>query len=252
MEEFEERLVGGNMAEVVRIGLTVRRPAEPWSSTVQRLLRHLRDLGVDWVPEPMGTDNQGRSVVGFLPGLVPQDPMPDWVWRDHVLESAGRRLAELHAASASFGADTGPWQLPRHEPAEVICHNDFAPYNMVFNDFGLTGVIDWDAASPGPRLWDVAYLAYRIVPLMTPGHPDGIATDLSERVRRLRLLCDVYNSGLRPHDVLAVAIERLHELAHFTEARAGQSRPDLRSHVDLYLRDAEWIGVTNQQLGLDE
>ena len=50
-------------------------------------------------------------------------------------------------------------------PVEVICHNDFATYNLVFDGENVVGVIDWDFASPGPRLWDIAYLAYRIVPL---------------------------------------------------------------------------------------
>src|SRR3712207_8588713 len=44
------------------------------------------------------------------------------------------------------------WQLPRHEPAEVVCHNDFAPYNLMFEGEDLTGVIDLDLASPGPRI----------------------------------------------------------------------------------------------------
>ena len=56
---------------------------------------------------------------------------------------------------------------------EVICHNDFAPYNLMFEDGRLTGVIDLDLASPGPRVWDMAYTAYRFVPLTDPANPDA-------------------------------------------------------------------------------
>ena len=48
------------------------------------------------------------------------------------------------------------WQTPAHKPPEVICHNDFAPDNMVFDGRRrLVGVIDGDTASPGPRVWDL-------------------------------------------------------------------------------------------------
>ena len=54
----------------------------------------------------------------------------------------------------------------------MICHNDYAPYNLVFRDGRLVGVIDFETAAPGPRAWDLAYLAYRLVPLAAPGNPD--------------------------------------------------------------------------------
>ncbi|WP_405867085.1 phosphotransferase [Streptomyces sp. NBC_01515] len=41
-------------------------------------------------------------------------------------------------------------------PVEVICHGDFAPYNCVFTGEGAVGLIDFDAARPGPRAWDLA------------------------------------------------------------------------------------------------
>lgn len=62
---------GGNMGGAVRVGTTVRRPSGPWSATVPRLLRHLREAGLDWVPEPLGVDEHGRDVTSYLPGRVP-------------------------------------------------------------------------------------------------------------------------------------------------------------------------------------
>jgi hypothetical protein len=46
---------------------------------------------------------------------------------------------------------------------------------------------------------------------------------------------------VRPSGVLATAVERLHDLAAFTEARAVGGREELRAHADLYRRDAAWI-----------
>lgn len=246
----EVPLAGGNMGGAVRVGATVRRPRGPWSATGQRLLRHLRDAGLDWVPEPLGVDERGRDVTSYLPGTVPSYPLPSWIWSDEVLARAAVLLIDLHDASASFAVDGAVWRLSSHQPAEVICHNDFAPYNMVFDDRQLTGVIDWDTASPGPRIWDVAYLAHRLVPLTSPTPGDGPAGTVPERARRLRLLCEVYGHGLDPAAVVAAAVDRIEDLAAFTRARADAGRPELHAHVAAYRQHIDWMIAHARQLSL--
>jgi Ser/Thr protein kinase RdoA (MazF antagonist) len=136
-------------------------------------------------------------------------------------------LREYHDATAGFPLP-GPWRLPAHEPAEVICHNDFAPYNLVFRDGRPAGAIDFDAASPGPRVWDLAYLAYRLVPLTAPENPDVPLTPEATRAARLAALCAAYG-GPSPADVLATVPPRLDELAA------------LGRHAEIYRRDAEHL-----------
>ncbi|WP_298458573.1 phosphotransferase [uncultured Cellulomonas sp.] len=237
-----EVLPGGSMSDPVRVGRTVRRTAGPWTPTVHRLLEHLIAAGVDVVPRPLGIDDDGREVLAHLPGEVPQYPLPGWVWHDDVLVVVARCVARLHAATASFPADDGPWQLPTHGPVEVICHNDLAPDNVVWDRGELVGVLDWDTASPGSRVWDVAYLAYRWVPLADPRNTDALPGSLTERRRRLRLLLGAYAHPLAPAAVLATVVERLRDLAAFTERRAdGPGRGHLREHAALYRRDAVWV-----------
>ena len=141
-----------------------------------------------------------------------------------MLVAAARALRELHDATAGFARAGRVWQLAPHEPDEVICHNDFAPYNLVFRDGELAGAIDFEAASPGPRVWDLAYLAYRLVPLTAPANPDG--RDDTDRPARLARLCAAYG-GIEPAEVLAVVPARLDELADFSDAhgRAGRRPP---------------------------
>ena len=69
----------------------------------------------------------------------------------------------------------------------------------------------------------------------------GFDCDPPAQARRLRLLCDTYDAGLLPADILPVAVQRLHDLAAFTEAYADEGREKLRGHVELYRRDAKWI-----------
>jgi aminoglycoside phosphotransferase (APT) family kinase protein len=195
----------------------------------------VRARGIDWVPEPLGRDRQGREAVSFLPGDVPAYPMPDWVWGDAVLVAAAALLRRLHDATAGFERPGARWRLPAHEPAEVVCHNDFAPYNLVFRARVPVAVIDFDAASPGPRAWDLAYLAYRIVPLTAPGNPDAPATPEAERARRLALLCASYGPEAAPAEVRAAVPARLDELRALTLERG------LERDAGLYAADARHV-----------
>jgi Phosphotransferase enzyme family len=243
-----ELVCGGNGGGAVRVGNSVRRVAGPWTPTVQRFLGHLRSQGLRGVPEPLGLDEDGRERLSYLPGVVPHYPLPDWIWNDEVLTAAVRLLSDLHQASAGFDTRDAVWQSPAHEPAEVVCHNDFAPYNMVFTQRRLTGVIDWDMASPGPRAWDVAYLAYRLVPLTDPANGDALHSSLSERARRLRLLSQTYGAGVSPTTIVTVTATRLEELAAFTDRRANEGHHHLGGHAQLYRRDARWTAAHAAQL----
>lgn len=237
----------GGMTHVVRRGNTVVRTGGPWTPTVHALLRHLRSRGADWVPEPLGRLGDGREVLSFLEGEVPGYPLPAPVWGPSVLGAAGRLLRALHDLSAGFPLEGGTWQLPAHAPAQVICHNDFAPHNLVFRDGLPVAVIDFDTSSPGPRAWDLAYLAYRLVPLTAPGHPETPPSSGAARAARLDALCAAYAGaagvpGCAPADVLGAAVARLDELAAFTAGRARAERSaELAGHVALYRRDAEHL-----------
>ena len=232
-------LAGGNMNRVEREGGTVLRDAGPWTATVHRYLRHLALAGVVGIPEPLGVED-GRERLTFLEGDVPVYPLPAWVWTDDVLEQAGRRLRELHDASVGFALDGAVWQSPTKVPVEVICHNDFAPHNLVFADGRLTGVIDVDMCSPGPRIWDLAYLATRAVPLS--GSAQDGAPGMDDARRRVALLLGAYGSDASFADVLRVAILRLHDLAAISIAKADElGKPHLRDDAAYYSADAAYL-----------
>ena len=227
------------MNAVERDGDTVLRNAGPWTPTVHRYLDYLSVAGVDWAPRPLGIEGH-RERLTFVEGDVPVYPLPDWVWSDAVLEQGGRLLRQLHNASIGFSTDGAVWQAPAKIPAEVICHNDFAPHNLAFADGAIVGAIDFDMCSPGPRLWDIAYFATRAVPLTATSPANAPA--MSEARRRVGLILDAYGSDATWEDVLRVAIIRLHDLASFSTAKAEEmGKPDLLRDAAGYTRDAQFL-----------
>ncbi|MBW4042161.1 MAG: aminoglycoside phosphotransferase family protein [Acidobacteria bacterium] len=226
-----ERLEGGNSNAPVRFGDRVHRVAGPWSRTVHAYLRHLRAKGVDLVPEPFGFDAEGREVLSFLPGSVPAYPLPDVVWTDAFLVQAAHALRRLHDASIGFDRTGAVWQQPVRASGEVVSINDFAPHNLVLDGDRIIGVIDLDQASPGPRVRDLAHLAYRLVPLTAPSNRDGRPIPIEARGRRLRLLADAYGD-MAPAAILVAVEPLLDDIADHAD-RAG--RPD---HAALYRTDA--------------
>lgn len=236
-----EHFPGGNTNTVVRVGDRVQREAGPWSATVQRLLRHLRDRGIAWVPQPHGLDDEGREWLSYLPGVVPQYPMPDWVWDDALLDQAGRHLRDLHDASVDFATEGATWGLVARQPVEVVCHNDMAPYNMVFDErHRLVGLIDFDAAAPGPRVWDLAHLAYRLVPLHAPSSPEVPPSRCDVRLRRLERIVAAYGSTVGVEAMLQTCLERVLAVRDFTERRARDHERFL-GHVRIYDADITYL-----------
>jgi len=256
MSDEEQVLTGGNMTPVVRVGDTVRRGAGPWTPTIHALLRHLRAAGFAQVPEPLGIDDRGREIISLLPGRVGTYPLPAFVLSDETLATAARTLRAYHDATLDFVAPPGAvWQWPAHEPAEVICHNDFAPYNVLFEDERLTGIIDWDLASPGPRVWDMSYAAYRFVPTTDPGNPDVPYPGVDEQRRRLALFTRAYGDpSIEPLAVAEAVIAKLRELVTFIVESAAAGDPAQqavleRGDVDIYERDIAYVGARLNLLG---
>ncbi|WCN79981.1 hypothetical protein [Micromonospora sp. LH3U1] len=70
----EVPLTGGFIADVVRVGDTVRRTPPANLDFVGALLHHLAGVGADLAPRHLGVDARGRQMLGYVAGRVP--------WRD--------------------------------------------------------------------------------------------------------------------------------------------------------------------------
>jgi len=203
--------------------------------------------GIDWAPRPIGIEGDHERL-SFIDGDVFLYPLPEWVWDDSVIRQCARRLRELNDASIGFGLDGAIWQSRAKVPAEVICHNDFAPHNLAFNGVAFVGAIDFDMYSPGPRLWDIACLATRIVPL-TGSTPDN-APGIHDARRRVELILRAYGSNATWNDVLRVAIVRLIDLVEISTEKAVElGKPHLRVEAETYERDAQFLRTLRDATG---
>lgn len=241
----------GYVNEVVQIGQTVRRSAGPWTPTIHALLAWIRVQGVNQIPIPLGIDAEGREIMSYLPGHTGEGENGAWVWDEAVLSQAGVLLRAIHDASTNFPRSGMTWRLPAHYPDEVICLNDVAPYNMIggFDVTGraqLTGFIDVDMASPGPRIHDLAYLAYRLCPFIEDEQTTVNSLDL-DPLKRLKKLVTAYgtDTGITTSTLLAAIPARIMELANWSEKHAATTgNLTLLSHAQMYRRDADRISGT--------
>ena len=251
-DETEIPLTGGNVnASVVRIGDTVRRAPSKHSANVHRLLMHLEQKDYPFSPRLLGMDDQGREILTYLPG---ETDFPATLWTDtDVIIRAADMLRQFHDASAELIGIDGSWAFS-HSVREVICHNDFAPYNMVFTDGLPTGVIDFDLAGPGPRLRDLAYLGYWLAPLSFTDGDMAMASlaELDAGNLRLKLLCSTY--GTDDFDgLLAMIAEVLAHMSSHEAVRkmigdvAAQHLAD-GGHFDHWGREAEQFANYRNQV----
>lgn len=197
MKAEEIPLTGGNVnADVVRVGNTVRRAMTRVSSTVHQLLLHLEAKGFTGCPQFLGIDDQQREILSFLEG---ETEFTAALWQaDAPVIATAQLLRSYHDATLDFArTDAQVWGItyPDADRHEVICHNDFAPYNFIFRAQSPYAVIDFDLVGPGPRLRDVAYAAYWLTPLSFNSVDQRRFTeaDLQNGSRRLHLFCETYD-----------------------------------------------------------
>jgi hypothetical protein len=203
VSEIEQPLRGGRLTDVVRVGDTVRRGAGEWTPAVQALLKHLEARGLRDVPRALGVDEQGREVLSFVSGetIAGRLPWPEWTRTPETLSAAAVWLRGYHAAVADFSqpVDTR-WRSTTATPqaGEIVCHNDWAPYNAVWVAAGPLAAIDWDTAGPGLAVEDVAFAAWNFVPLWDDAHCRETGWNSGfDRARRLASFLDAYGLDSR-------------------------------------------------------
>ncbi|MCP1134398.1 aminoglycoside phosphotransferase family protein [Paenibacillus polysaccharolyticus] len=250
-EQPEEKLTGGNVNEVVRVGDTVRRGSDPSINAnryVHELLLHLEKECFHQAPRYLGMDEKGREMLSYLDGDVPGNDYPEiesYMWSDESLIAVANLLRAYHDATVNFTTVEQPDNLypgigrdehshesvdTNSEDSEVVCHNDFALYNIVFRQGLPQGIIDFDLACPGPRMWDIAYTLYTCVPLanFSPKLEEqgkSVASYDSEkhanvRKKRIEMFMKAYGINVPP-DLKHWVVSRIRFMCKTLEDRAA-------------------------------
>lgn len=209
----------GNVAHPTRVGSTVRRDAGAWTPGVHALLHHLRRNGFDGVPRPLGFADDGREILDYIEGVDGRLVAPT----EASLRSAMRLIRDFHDASVGFDAPRGTvWNAKSFtadrtgERAEIVGHNDLAPYNTIYRDGAAVAIVDWDFAAPSSRLWDFANAAWSFTPL----YPSELAVRLGynpdDTIARLRIVCDTYGIDDRARllEVVETRLRATHDESH--------------------------------------
>jgi aminoglycoside phosphotransferase (APT) family kinase protein len=221
---MEETLLGGNLQDAVRIGDTVHRRAGPWTPAVHALLRYLERADFP-APRVVGMDAQGREVLRYVEGEAhngTSEPLPRMLLADDLLVGAAKLLRRYHDVVTGFRPPpNATWRLTAPTDYELICHNDWSPWNAVLRGGQVELMLDWDLAGPGTRVWDVGNAAYAWVPLIAASH---LAPTFADQVLRLRLFLDSYGLDDRS-ELLPTMRSRLLEVSALIvrEAAAGDT-----------------------------
>jgi hypothetical protein len=244
----EQLLATGGVTDVVRVGDTVRRPTRPFTATIQTYLKHLHSKGFRDAPIPLGYDEQGREVLSYVDGDVPQEPLPDYACTNEVLPPLARLIRRLHDAAADFVPPAGAtWGsvpgtpadvVPLFEEPELISHQDYCPGNVVFRDGLPAAFIDFDLSRPTTRVADIVNAMYWWTPLM---HPDDRPPALRDAdvPARVRMFADAYGMNAAQRALVVPTAVR----------RAANSLPAMRAAADadpVFRR--WWVGGLEQKL----
>jgi thiamine kinase-like enzyme len=95
---------------------------------------------------------------------------------------------------------------------ELISHNDVNLDNVVFRGDHAVALIDFDLASPGSRIWDVAGAARLWAPLRPEHHIDDVRR--ARVLARFRLFVDGYGLAREDRQRLVEAIRQNHNWSY--------------------------------------
>jgi len=210
---LEVPLHGGitNAGLVTRAGGTVRRPLRTTSAATHALLDHLERVGFDGAPRLLGVDDRGREVLSYIPGEAVIPPYPAWALTDEALVSVAWLLRRFHDAVATFDPSGHAWPEPVPEAFRdgIVSHNDPNLDNVIFVAGRAVALIDFDLASPGSAVWDVACAARLWAPLRDERDaPDQLR---DSGLDRLRTFTEAYGLPARNRGRVVDAMVQAHD-----------------------------------------
>lgn len=240
MELFEK----GNMGTVRKQGAYISKTRPFNIFTIKRFLKYLEEKS-DFTPYYIRHDTK-EITLSYVKGETIHTELSQISYEHKIemIKSSAKLLKKFHHLSEQFERLEEDLFYLNYEgflEKDVICHNDFAPYNITFNDYKAVGIIDFDTICPAPREWDLAYAMYRFIlidPTLEPSYDELI-----------ELFLKYYNYE-KVTNFYPIVIERIQSLVNLfdTEIEKGNLafiKMEKEGHKDFYLREIDRISNLN-------
>ncbi len=202
----------------------VTRNAQYWSPAVRDLLLYLQNQGFPYSPQHLGINLANHTErLSLVKGKSGKDIWERIVSEEGLIEHA-KLLRAYHDAVAGYRPNGKIlWAFGEQElrANEIICHNDFGPWNTVWQDDKPVGIIDWDLAAPGRVIDDIAYALEYAAPFRDDEEclKWHHFPEVPDRKRRVEIFLKAYGidwAGSMPDEVARIQrrdIERVKYLA---------------------------------------
>jgi thiamine kinase-like enzyme len=251
----EEKLEGGNISSVAKIGKTVRRNQNKYSNSIHELLKYLEKSNYHFSPRYLGTDEKNREILTYIEGEVGNDPVKNYIRSTDMITMIAKEMRQFHDQTKEFYKSTNlTWQInyPNTNENEVICHNDFAPYNTVFRNEEPVGLIDFDMCGPGPINWDIAYSLFTYIPLSSYWEDENGKTirynrneHMKDRKEKIQVFFESYGIEMTKK-IMDMVIFRIEYLKDFIIQKVQINDPSFikmknEGHIDHYSKEIEFI-----------
>jgi hypothetical protein len=221
----EVPLNGRGHGKAVRVGTTVRRVPDRGSDFAADVLRYLNGPypgrpRYPHAPYYLGTDEEGRDILSYINGTTTDHPCQR---AEGAYRLGGKILRKLHDVTAGTSLAG---------QAECVTHGDPGPRNTIFSFGYPVALIGWSDCRPGPRLADLAHMAWTWCI-----QPDG-SVPVSDQAAHLRELISGYGNGqppASPADMLRAILRRQEEIIGTETARYRDNPaapPPRREHAD--------------------
>lgn len=252
----KDELLGGRVGKIYKVENTVIRPSNKWTKDIHAFLQLLNKEGADFVPIPYGINQNGEEILSYVPGDVYNYPLPEKFSSDAMIISAAKLLYNFHSYSRKYIlrlTNNEHWMLPSLSPNEVMCHGDFAPYNVTIVNNLAYGIIDFDTLHPGPKMWDISYAIYRWVPF-EKSSSSGSYDNLNEQIRKAKLFFNTYGLEVEAkNSFVYVLIKRLESLIDFMKNEASNGNEDFilnieEGHLQKYMDDIIYLKLNEKQI----
>jgi phosphotransferase family enzyme len=249
MEEFS-----GLRSRIARIGRTVHREVHRNTPAVRALLTHLEETGFSAAPRWLGFDEEGRETLSYITGTAGHYPLKPYVLSESTLTELGILLRRFHDATINFTLPENViWQNAINGKSEIICHGDAGPYNIIFRNNLPVALIDFERATPGPRVWDIAFVIYRFAPLCDSSRQAFTQALLQKIARRIRIFLNAYGFSQRDDLFNWMQLRLKTEIDLFesetTDDPIRRQKKIKAGHLALYKRDLRLIEEVSGDLG---